>query len=58
MYICICNAIRERDLRSLAQDAPGDAEALYARMGCQPQCGQCLEDADFLIAHERNCAPA
>jgi len=54
MYICICNAIRETELREAARDLPGDAEALYARMGKAPQCCQCLEDADEMIAEIRH----
>jgi bacterioferritin-associated ferredoxin len=58
MYICICNAIRETELRRLARDCPGDAEALYARLGKAPQCGQCLDDADEIVAEARLCLPA
>jgi bacterioferritin-associated ferredoxin len=33
MYICICNAIREKDLRCAARCQGGDAETLYEAMG-------------------------
>jgi bacterioferritin-associated ferredoxin len=33
MYICICNAIREKDLRNAARCHAGDAETLYEEMG-------------------------
>jgi len=52
MYVCICNAIREKDLRCAARRMCGDAEALYDALGCKPQCGQCLEDAMDIIADE------
>lgn len=58
MYVCICNAIREKDLRGAARSHSGDAEALYARLGCQPQCRQCLDDAEDVVADERACVPA
>lgn len=59
MYVCICNAIRETDLRRAARACPrGDAEALYSTLGFTPQCGQCLEDADGIVADERACQPA
>ena len=30
MYICVCNAIRDTDLRQAARRHPGDADAVYA----------------------------
>lgn len=53
MYICICNAIRECDLRRAARCCSGDAEAVYAAMGKRPNCGQCLEEANEIVAEER-----
>ena len=58
MYICICNAIREADLRDLARDTPDPVEALYARLGKTPQCRQCIEDAEDVVAEARNCTLA
>ncbi|MCX7284294.1 MAG: (2Fe-2S)-binding protein [Novosphingobium sp.] len=53
MYICICNAIREKDIRSAARCQAGGAEDIYGSMGYRPQCRQCLEDAEDIIADER-----
>ncbi len=53
MYVCICNAIREADLRDTARRTCGDAESVYATMGKRPDCRQCLDEADELIAEER-----
>lgn len=52
MYVCICNAIRETDLRSAARRCGGGAEAVYAALGRTPQCRQCLEEAEDIIAEE------
>ncbi len=56
MYICICNAIRETDLRKAALCCEGDAEATYASLGKRPNCGQCLEEAQQIIEDERTAA--
>jgi bacterioferritin-associated ferredoxin len=56
MYICICNAIRETDLRKAALTYDGDAEATYACMGKRPNCGQCLGEAQQIIEEERAAA--
>jgi bacterioferritin-associated ferredoxin len=54
MYICICNAIRETDLRSAASYCEGDAEATYAALGKRPNCGHCLEEAQEIIEQQRS----
>jgi bacterioferritin-associated ferredoxin len=53
MYICICNAIRETDLRAAARSCNGDADAVYQKLGKVPQCGQCLDDAAEILIEER-----
>lgn len=54
MYICVCNAIREKALRGAARACPGDADAVYAFLGHTPQCGQCLDDAATILIEERD----
>lgn len=56
MFVCICNAIRDHDLREAALRCDGDAEAVYAVLGKVPQCRQCLDEAEELIAEERAMA--
>jgi bacterioferritin-associated ferredoxin len=53
MYVCICNAIRECELRKAARGCEGDAEKVYAKLGKRPNCGQCLSDADAILQSER-----
>ena len=53
MYICICNAIRESDLRKAALTSGGDAESTYATLGKRPNCGQCLDKAQDILEQER-----
>ncbi|MEJ2408219.1 MAG: (2Fe-2S)-binding protein [Novosphingobium sp.] len=52
MYVCICNAIREKDLRTAARCCSGSVEAIYAALGHTPQCCQCLEEAEEIISEE------
>lgn len=53
MYVCICNAIKEDDLRQAARLCPGDAESVYAALGKRPNCGHCLEEAADIMDEER-----
>tara|TARA_E500000305_G_scaffold109967_1_gene116430 strand:- start:799 stop:990 length:192 start_codon:yes stop_codon:yes gene_type:complete len=58
MYVCICNAIRESELRLAARRCGGDAEQVYATLGKRPDCRQCLDDAEALIFEERELSSA
>lgn len=60
MYICICNAVRETEFRHCARRVAGDAETVLEAMGKQPQCRQCLCEAEDLLleARELECAGA
>ena len=53
MYVCICNAIRECELRRAARLTSGDAESVYAALGKRPDCRCCLEDAEDILIEER-----
>jgi len=56
MYVCICNAIKESDLRAAARARSGTAEDLYVFLGRLPQCGQCLIDAEEIVIDARAAA--
>ncbi|ANY20938.1 BFD-like [2Fe-2S] binding domain protein [Tsuneonella dongtanensis] len=56
MYVCVCNAIRECELRRAALRTAGDAEAVYAALGKRPNCGTCLAEADAIVFEERELA--
>ena len=50
MYICVCNAVKEQEVRDLARQFPGDSvEQLYARLGIEVDCGSCLSFADGVV---------
>ena len=53
LYVCICNAIRENELRRAARHCTGDADAVYASLGKRPQCRQCLDEAAEILFEER-----
>ncbi|MET0180186.1 MAG: (2Fe-2S)-binding protein [Novosphingobium sp.] len=54
MYVCICNAIRETELRSTARAVTGSAEQVYAALGRKPKCRTCLTTAAAIIGDERS----
>ena len=55
MYICMCNAITEKELRDLAREYPGETlEQLYGRMGVQVDCGSCLTFGRHILVEEHS----
>ena len=57
MIVCSCNVIREEEIRAAARSGCRTPEAAYATLGCEPQCGCCLDYAQELIDAERPKKP-
>ncbi|HEU0044375.1 (2Fe-2S)-binding protein [Sphingomonas sp.] len=55
MVVCICNAIRENQIRGVAQQCRTACQA-YAALGCQAKCGQCSVVARAILDEERAAA--
>jgi bacterioferritin-associated ferredoxin len=53
MIVCVCNRLTECEVRSAARSGCARPEAAYARLGCEVQCGCCLDYAEELIAEEQ-----
>ena len=56
MVVCVCNAIREKDVRAAARQGAACPSSAYATMGRRPRCGQCFPFARSIIAEERALA--
>lgn len=52
MIVCVCNAIRERDVREAARSGARSPGKAYRKLGCQLQCGQCVPFAQQIIRSE------
>jgi bacterioferritin-associated ferredoxin len=54
MYVCVCNALKETDVRAAAQSGgsthPRD---VYASLGCTIDCGACARHARSVIDDAR-----
>mgnify|MGYP000497111097 CR=1 FL=1 len=53
MYVCICNALKDRELAAASHQARSVAE-VFRRCGRRPQCGKCLPDVAQLIENVRD----
>jgi bacterioferritin-associated ferredoxin len=54
MIVCVCNAIREDELRAVARRGVPCARSAYKALGCEPQCGTCLPCAKEIVEEERS----
>ncbi len=53
VFVCICNGLRERDVREASQGVRSVKE-LYCRLGVDVQCGQCTRFAKEIMNETRN----
>ena len=42
MYVCLCNALTERDLYPHTAAGTSSVSMVYRACGCRPQCGKCV----------------
>lgn len=52
MYVCICNALRDKELEAASADARNVADVFRA-CGRRPQCGKCVHDVAAIIEDAR-----
>jgi bacterioferritin-associated ferredoxin len=57
MIVCICNRITEKDVRDAAHAGASTPEQAYLRVGCEVQCGCCLDYAQEVIDGELGKRP-
>jgi bacterioferritin-associated ferredoxin len=56
MIVCVCNAIREREVRQAAREGATCPNSAYRAVGRKPRCGQCFSFAREIIDAERTAA--
>lgn len=53
MYVCICHAVSDREIRRNARESEVRSAAQYFRTrGVRPRCGKCVAYIHALIAGE------
>lgn len=56
MYVCICNAITDKQIRTAAEEGATDLWGLQAKLGVAAGCGSCKEVASEILAEYREAA--
>jgi bacterioferritin-associated ferredoxin len=60
MYICICNALNDTQIRCVVDSGATSAGQVYAGLGCAPRCGKCVTAVRRMVNEanrEQNDAP-
>lgn len=57
MYVCICNALKDRQLAVAANGARNIGD-VFRRCEARPKCGKCLSDVARLIEDAREATGA
>ena len=56
MFVCICNAVSDHEIREHARRGVDSLEELRMRTGCADCCGQCADEAEaVLMSSQRAC---
>lgn len=55
MYVCLCNAITDRDFQAQCEGADCSVAMVYRALGVAPQCGKCVPMVRQML---RQSAPA
>ena len=53
MFVCICNRLTEDQVKAVASCGARSPEAAFSALGCEPQCGSCLDYAREIIDETR-----
>jgi bacterioferritin-associated ferredoxin len=57
MIVCVCNRLTEDEVRDAAARGARTPEGAYDCLGCEVQCGCCLDYAQEIIDEELTKRP-
>lgn len=53
MYVCICNAISDRQINSAIAGGANKVGSVYKACGAKPQCGRCSTMIGDMLSRSR-----
>ncbi len=54
MYVCICHAVTDRDIRTCIEDGADSMRALRKQLCVGTQCGKCARHAREILREEKS----
>lgn len=55
MYVCVCRAVTERQIRDAAQSGASTLKDLRRELGVTSECGQCAQNALECLKQVEGC---
>jgi bacterioferritin-associated ferredoxin len=52
MYVCICNGIKDSDVRNSVADGAQKVSHVFKKQGCKPECARCVNCIRDIIQEE------
>jgi len=56
MFVCLCNGLRERDVRRAVDGGAATVGEAFDSLACEPRCATCVPQIRTLIAAHREPA--
>jgi bacterioferritin-associated ferredoxin len=54
MYVCVCNAVTDSDIRQAVNDGARNIRHLKKMTGCSERCGCCKAQAEEILKQSLN----
>ena len=54
MYVCLCNAVRERQIANAVSQGCRSVGEVHRSLGTRPQCGKCTCDIAQMIRNRND----
>lgn len=52
MFVCLCNAIRETEVREIARKGARTADCVYEALDCEAHCATCTDFIQSIVDSE------
>jgi bacterioferritin-associated ferredoxin len=56
MYVCVCHAVTERQVREAVQQGVSSMRGLREQLGVASECGRCARCAHGILKECKNCS--
>ncbi|MBI3140592.1 MAG: bacterioferritin-associated ferredoxin [Rhodocyclales bacterium] len=56
MYVCVCSAVTENQIRAAAATGAGSLRELRQSLGVAAQCGRCARSAHSVLKEAHACS--
>ncbi len=52
MYVCVCNALKDSQIKQVANRGADTVQGVFKAHGCKPECARCVNCIRNLLKEE------